>query len=524
MKKMLSYLLIALMIIQVIPCSFAEEENEPLRLTDAYTCRQYAHFLYEIKDGQPDKAVINSGELPEGLGLEIHQLQLDTPTPEAEEYFWAISGKPLIAEDDVTFTVEYTNSAKNKVFTIDYIMSVKVKEVKLDKAEQLKLCKRKLAYMSGTGNESFEIAAGDMLPDGLSVTFDKEKSAWYLEGYPENVGTYTFRIKLSVFGNKYDNFIPFTINVERFRMPYPDECSFMSVVADDWDVSENWKTADCPESEFGKMLLAQSDEKCEALLISPKVLIYKNAELFWYDKVQGNGAYEYELYTCTEDTTDITKYIKAGDYATGAERAPHRYMFSSDAEQESAYIRFAFKFNIYKSDDSISIDTVSLTYGTKAYEDFAIECNTDVKLLLAEYDKDVNITWSGEKPLGTNISAENEDGNTKVYLQGKTEDEGIYTFNIKATGVNSSLFDMKSVRLTAGNPKPHLEDSVHGDANRDGSVNTADAVTILKKCAGMLSLSTYEEKLNSDITRDGEINTVDAVMLLKYASGMISTF
>ena len=52
-----------------------------------------------------------------------------------------------------------------------------------------------------------------------------------------------------------------------------------------------------------------------------------------------------------------------------------------------------------------------------------------------------------------------------------------------------------------------------GDANHDGTLNTADAVNILKYCAGMISYNS-NAKLAADMNGDGKINTADAVSIL----------
>ena len=64
-------------------------------------------------------------------------------------------------------------------------------------------------------------------------------------------------------------------------------------------------------------------------------------------------------------------------------------------------------------------------------------------------------------------------------------------------------------------------DGVLGDANMDGNVNTADAVTILRASAGIITL-TDEQTIFADTNHDEAINTGDAVNILKLAAGLIS--
>jgi len=58
-----------------------------------------------------------------------------------------------------------------------------------------------------------------------------------------------------------------------------------------------------------------------------------------------------------------------------------------------------------------------------------------------------------------------------------------------------------------------------GDVNMDGTVNTGDAVQILKNSAGMIELDDEQEAI-ADMNNDGKVNTTDAVQILKYCAGM----
>lgn len=68
-----------------------------------------------------------------------------------------------------------------------------------------------------------------------------------------------------------------------------------------------------------------------------------------------------------------------------------------------------------------------------------------------------------------------------------------------------------------------ITESILGDSNLDGKVDTADAVTILKYSAGMSDANIYFE-MTSDVNGDCLINTADAVLILKYSAGMITSF
>lgn len=59
--------------------------------------------------------------------------------------------------------------------------------------------------------------------------------------------------------------------------------------------------------------------------------------------------------------------------------------------------------------------------------------------------------------------------------------------------------------------------AVLGDANLDGTLNTADATVVLKYAAQMIQLSAQQEKAG-DMNSDGNVNTADATAILKYVA------
>ena len=58
-----------------------------------------------------------------------------------------------------------------------------------------------------------------------------------------------------------------------------------------------------------------------------------------------------------------------------------------------------------------------------------------------------------------------------------------------------------------------------GDTNFDGTVNTGDAVMILRSCVGLVEFSD-DQKLAADMSGDGKINTGDAVAVLRFYVGL----
>ena len=65
--------------------------------------------------------------------------------------------------------------------------------------------------------------------------------------------------------------------------------------------------------------------------------------------------------------------------------------------------------------------------------------------------------------------------------------------------------------------------SLLGDANSDGCINTSDAVAILRHTAGIDKLS-GDKLISADVTHDNMVNTADAVYVLRYVAGIITSF
>lgn len=59
-----------------------------------------------------------------------------------------------------------------------------------------------------------------------------------------------------------------------------------------------------------------------------------------------------------------------------------------------------------------------------------------------------------------------------------------------------------------------------GDANGDGTVDTADAVLVLQKAAGLIGDGDVQETV-ADVNGDGAVDTADAVLILQKVAGLI---
>ena len=96
---------------------------------------------------------------------------------------------------------------------------------------------------------------------------------------------------------------------------------------------------------------------------------------------------------------------------------------------------------------------------------------------------------------------------------------GFYTGGTKLTSKKTlPTDDLESCTITA-----QFGAFSTGDVNMDGTVNTGDAVVVLKHSAEIIQLSD-EQKVLADCNHDGNVNTGDAVLILKYAAGMITAF
>ena len=62
-----------------------------------------------------------------------------------------------------------------------------------------------------------------------------------------------------------------------------------------------------------------------------------------------------------------------------------------------------------------------------------------------------------------------------------------------------------------------------GDVNKDGNINSSDALLVLQSSVGSVTL-TSEQKTLADVNRDNKINSSDALKILQYSVGSINKF
>ena len=62
-----------------------------------------------------------------------------------------------------------------------------------------------------------------------------------------------------------------------------------------------------------------------------------------------------------------------------------------------------------------------------------------------------------------------------------------------------------------------------GDVNKDGKINSTDALLALQSSVGSKTL-TAEQKTLADVNKDKVVNSVDALKILQYSVGIITKF
>lgn len=164
---------------------------------------------------------------------------------------------------------------------------------------------------------------------------------------------------------------------------------------------------------------------------------------------------------------------------------------------------------------------------------------------------------SGKAASGTNVQlwtknnysaqlfrfAKNKDGSYTIFTRASkdacclTEDNGnivqsTYTGDVKQSWSvrevaveSSSVPDSSSEVESSSETESSSEEIsiVYGDVNRDGSINTVDALAILKSVVGLTSFDQNQFKA-ADVDFSGQIDSGDALCVLKYVVGIITEF
>ncbi|MBQ8228259.1 MAG: hypothetical protein IJZ88_04525 [Clostridia bacterium] len=61
-----------------------------------------------------------------------------------------------------------------------------------------------------------------------------------------------------------------------------------------------------------------------------------------------------------------------------------------------------------------------------------------------------------------------------------------------------------------------------GDTNSDGNINASDALQILQKATGLITVTSYQERL-FDVDRNGKVQASDALRVLQYSTGLVGS-
>lgn len=85
------------------------------------------------------------------------------------------------------------------------------------------------------------------------------------------------------------------------------------------------------------------------------------------------------------------------------------------------------------------------------------------------------------------------------------------------------LAAMKAIDTALRNSQAVSPSVTYGDVNGDGAINTADAVLVLQRAAGLIDGSVIDEAA-ADVNGDSAINTADAVLILQKAAKLIDLF
>lgn len=122
---------------------------------------------------------------------------------------------------------------------------------------------------------------------------------------------------------------------------------------------------------------------------------------------------------------------------------------------------------------------------------------------------------NGEAPLRPT------DSNILYVNQATAESDTITFDNLYPSEVKESYIFLAGADVDYSKPlakiNPLKPDGLLGDVNMDGTVNSGDAVAILKKIAAIETV--YNESV-ADFNKDGLKNSGDAVAILKYIAGV----
>ncbi len=268
------------------------------------------------------------------------------------------------------------------------------------------------------------------------------------------------------------------------------------------------------------------------------------------NKLEGMGRYCFnkcdnlkEVWFNNLSTTEI------GDYAITNTRTDKEdvIIYGISGSSAETYAKKTSKVSFI--DINTGANTLAIKQGTKA--SFARN-QKDVKLDIIGYNvkgeevKDFEYSWvSGDSSKVTvdkdgNLTLRAETKDTPVVITAKTPTGVTATIEITVTSEKSSVADSSSrfedsssVNSSTTDSSSRFEDSSYndsssnsegkfevGDVDRNGKVDTADALLVLKKVVGLETLDAEQTAL-ADTDKNGSVDTTDALNILKKVVGLI---
>jgi len=176
----------------------------------------------------------------------------------------------------------------------------------------------------------------------------------------------------------------------------------------------------------------------------------------------------------------------------------------------------AWKVNAIYSNPSVQVDIVEPSVNAITWT--SLPAKTVYLIGRTEHMTGEDLDLSGGM-----ITIGYDNGTTQDFL---LTDQSItitgYDKNSQTTGTQT-----QTVSVRHANSDQVLEFSVRvlklGDVNNDGSINSTDALSVLRHEAQLISLN-EEQKMAADVNRDGKIDSSDALGIQRYEAQLINGF
>lgn len=473
----------------VLSTAFAEDEVIKLAGCEVET----EHYYERIADdafGARDQFALVSGELPQGMVIhhivateETGYWLLEGHTSEMGKH--AFSVRFFGESDAVDVTYHYELGVYEKVFT------------------RATVCDPYVADVTENGGEPVKCTVvGGELPRGISLGSEESEGTdfadhWFLIGSPMEYGDFEFEIKIT--NGEMETVKECYIRVnDRTALP-PEECVMYEGFEEE---AESWKFENAVITEKEDAYEGKSSVKLTkgGVIISPEMEVRKDSLLTWH--VNAPQGETYKLYTYSGD-----EYMLANTYSGIGKWTAE--IFAMD-QQDKVNRGIVF---YYEGDKEITIDFVTMSKGYDSKHDLE---NAHVKFEentpLIEWSKDSTYNILGSVPPGLEIEANEKDSATEYLLTGTPTKDGTYSFSLEFLNKDGEIerIERFDLRVRYANP---------GDLTDNGEMDTGDAVFILKSTVSLMELKPWQESV-ADMNYDDVINTADAVKILKVCAGI----